>query len=507
MSPFKSYVDDALGIWNDSAPAARVGIVLLMALCVSAIVGVGYWSAQPSYVTLISEADHEKMDRVIDALDKANIKYSLSGAGGNLRVDKSDYSKARMLARGAGVATAQGADMGIGNAFSSPSDRRRLALIKKQQSLAATIRKMNVIEQVDVHLNVPDKGPFERNHSPPSASVMITLLPGSRLSDFQAQSIASLVAFAVEDLDPESVQITDKDGRSYTVADEGMHQIKSQIEFTTETEKRLARKAETQLLHFLGHGNASVQVSLDLTFTNGSKTITSYDAEGKVPNEEDLNTETTKNATPGSVGGVEPNIGNAPVQSAASGVESKTETIKTSYLVPKTEEVQSNTTPIRNLMTVSVLVNSAAENLKGADGNVLPGINERVRAIVENAVGFKKDSDTISVELLPFPEIAPEEEYVPPYDWSQWKEIVRNASLAIGAIVALLIGFLTLKKIKPSEPTQTVEPVVVLDESRSQSIERLVHLANENPEVFAQIIQNWADSPQQGSNESEQRAA
>ena len=501
---YKTYVDSAIEIWNEAAPAARVGIVLLLSICIAAIVAVGYWSSQPTYVTLISDVDHQKMDRVIDALDKANIEYDLSGAGGNLRVAKSDFSKARMLARGAGVAASEGGDFGIAGAFGSPSDRRRAALLKQQRALASTIQKLNVVEQADVHLNVPDKGPFERKTSMPTASVLLTLMPGTILNEQQANSIASLVAFAVEDLEPESVQITDKEGRNYTLSSQGMQHISSQIEYTTENEKKLARKAETQLVHFLGQGNASVQVSLELTFPNGSKKITSYDGDGKVPTEEDLNTETKNSPKQLGAAGVDANLNNNGRNETS--LESKSENIKTTYLVPKTEETVSNTTPIKNFMTVSVLVNSNAEGLTQADGTPLPGISDRVKAIVINAVGYQEATDTISVELFPFPtEVPIEDTFTPPYDWNQWNELARNISLAIAAIVAFLIGFLVLKKISPSSAPAQV--VVQLDETRSQTVDQLTSLLQDNPEMFAQIVQSWAGANKVADGQSEKRAA
>ena len=105
-------------------------------------------------------------------------------------------------------------------------------------------------------------------------------------------------------------------------------------------------------------------------------------------------------------------------RASGSNVQSKTENIKTSYLVPKTEETQTNTTPVRNFMTVSVLVNSAADGVKQEDGAIPPGLDQRVTAIVKNAVGFQDDSDTISVEFLPFPGTELSLEPVaPPFNW------------------------------------------------------------------------------------------
>lgn len=468
--------------------------MLLAVLCTVAIGGVGYWSVQPSYVVLVSEADSDKIDRVIDELDKNGIDYQLSGAGGNLQVDKRDFAKASLIARSSGVSeTSAAGDLPMGGAFGSPTERRNRIRMQKQERLAATIQKMEIVEHADVHLNIPDKGPFERQTSPPSASVMLTLRTGTQLTEQQASSIASFVAFAVEDLTPEGVQITDRDGRSYTVPDDKAKQIGDQVEYIAEAERKLARKAESQLLQFLGYGNASVQVSLDMTFTQGSKKITKYDADGAVPNQEDLISETTTNTEPLPVGaaGVASNLQTSGAVGKTN-VQSKTENIKTSYLVPITEETMANSTPIRNFLSVSVLVNSEAPGIKQADGTMTPGLDEKVDAIVKNAVGFREGTDTISVEILPFPEPALTlTEPQSTFDWTKITDLVEKASLAIAALLAFVLGLMLLRRFGPSNPRESIGEGQ-MEGGRVGNVSELSRLIKENPDVFAQVVKSWS---------------
>ncbi len=495
MRFLQPYIDSMLEIWRDSSPAARIGIGLLAALCIVAIAGVGYWSVQPSYVVLVSSAEGDKVDRVIDALDREGIEYKLTGAGGNLLVDQRDFANARRLARSSGVSTsaAPATEGGFGNPFESPDQRRNTARILKEQRLAESIQKYQVVEHADVHLNIPNRGPFERKTSTPSASVLLTLADGSRLTQEQAHSIATFVAFAVEDLDPTGVQITDKNGNSYITPEEGAAQIGSQVEYTTAAEKRLASKAETQLLSFLGFGNASVQVSLDMTFANGSRTTTKYDPDSKVPTEEDLITESTTNLaeTPQGPTGTAGNLQSRRVGSGNSNSESKTENIKTIYAVGKTEETEASSTPKRNFMTVSVLVNSGAEGVIGEDGALLPGINQKVTDIVKNAVGFRDDSDTISVEFLSFPEVQSSAAPVAtPFDWRNILSIVETASLAVAALFAFLIGWLLLRRYQPPARRTSGGDT----SGRSENVGQLAQLIKDNPEVFARIVKSWSGS-------------
>ena len=494
MNSIKPSIDYLLKVWQENSPASRIGIVLLSVICLIAIGGVGYWSVQPSFVVLISDQDSNKVDRVVNALDGAGIQYQLSGAGGNVLVDKRSYAKARLLVRNQGVSAAGSMSGGsLGGAFGSPTERRNLARIQKQQSLAGTIQKMSAIDHADVHLNIPNKGPFERKTAKPSASVMLTLRQGEGLSEQQASSIASFVAFAVEDMKPEQVQITDKDGRSYNVPNENAHQINSQVEYLEEAERKLARKAEDQLLHFLGFGNASVKVALDLTFKNGSTTTTKYDPDGKVTSEEDLETETTMKAghESGGAAGVASNLQTR--ERGEDAMESKTENIRSTYLVPVTEEVVSNTTPVRNFMSVSVLVNSETGVAKQEDGTLTPGLDEQVTAIVKNAVGFRTETDTISVEFLPFPSSEPETTIVAaPFNWTQLTTIIEKASLAIAAGLAVLLVFLLIRRIDPVAQTSGESSSGQLDRERMESVNQLSNLIKENPEAFAQVIRAWA---------------
>lgn len=473
-------------------------MILLTALCVGVIGLVGYWSMQPKLVTLVSEIDHDKMSAVVDALDKAGISYEVGGAGGVLRVDKRSFAKARLLAKKHGVSTDDAMpESAAGSMWLDPTDRRNLENRKLEASLEASVKKYAAVQAVEIHLNVPARGPFERKVSDPTASVMLTLMPGSRLTDENVLAIASLVAFAVPDLAPEAVGISDRDGNIYVVPDELAGNINGQIEFTNQYERKLARKAETQLNHFLGFGNASVQVSLDMTFERSNKTVVEVDAEGKVVTQENLKSETKteERGVAGGPAGVASNIGDG--TGSASGSESeivsKEETIDSTYLVPKTEESLVNNTPTRNLMTVSVLVNSLAESIQQEDGTVATDMQNRVEQIVRTAVGFREDTDQIFVDFQPFHTTDPAE-VVTPFNWVQLNEIIRNASLAVAAIVAMLIGFLTLRRFqKTTAPAQSVQ----VPSEKAANISQLHELARSNPEVVARIMQSWAGGSRQ----------
>lgn len=511
MKTLKPYIESVLTIWNNSSPAARIGMCLLIGTCALSIVAVGYWSVKPNYVILLSEPEGSQIDAVMSALDKEGISYKLSGGGSNLLVDERYFAKARLLARTSGAVPSEaGGGGGLMDAFMSPEEKRNIAMLQKQQRLATTIEKIDGVQNAVVHLSIPKQSPFVRDRTAPSASVLLTIGPAHVLTDRQATSIANIVAYAVEGLTPDGVQVTDKNGQSYTIASGESQQISTQVEYIGFAERKLADKAQAQLVQFLGPGNASVQISLDLDFTRGSKTTVSYPGQ-KVATEEELVTETTTGSTPSTSGpaGVASNLQTSGGRSGGgSDVLSKTESISSSYLVPKIEETQSTTAPLRNYMTVSVLVNSQAEGIADEQGVIPPTLKGQIEELVKNAVGYRDTSDSISVEFLPFPEAIAVD--AAPFDWSILNTAIEYGALALGAILTFVIGLMLIRQMRPKAeaPADTS-----LNASSSGNINELSKMVEQNPEVFARLIKLWSgdeedqDADASGSSASSTRAA
>jgi flagellar biosynthesis/type III secretory pathway M-ring protein FliF/YscJ len=194
-------------------------------------------------------------------------------------------------------------------------------------------------------------------------------------------------------------------------------------------------------------------------------------------------------------------VSNLSTQGQASGnakvVTSKTEDATTKYEVSKTSLVQRERTPILKLMTVSVLGNTTA--LKDDTGQVPADMKARIESIVTNAIGFVEGRDTINVEFLPFAELeAVESTPVSAIPWGQITEILRNASLAVGALVAFVVAWLLLGRLKPSP----IDSSPASSGAGSARLDQLGKLVEENPEVFSRIVAAWATSTA-GSGQTE----
>ena len=137
-------------------------------------------------------------------------------ATGALSVAEDDLYRARMLvASDAGIAAPQGASemldaMPLGTSRTLEGERLRLA---RERELMLTIREIDGIESVRVHLATPERSVFVRENNPPSASVMLRLVGGRSLSQSQVEAIVNLVAASRAGHERDAVRVVDQNGR------------------------------------------------------------------------------------------------------------------------------------------------------------------------------------------------------------------------------------------------------------------------------------------------------
>ena len=106
-------------------------------------------------------------------------------------MDQRSLPRARMLAESVGLATEKGASSNsMGTMWMDPTERKNLEVRNKERMLEATISSYAVVDKADVHLNVPVNGPFERRIATPTASVLVALRPGQRLTGENVLAIA-----------------------------------------------------------------------------------------------------------------------------------------------------------------------------------------------------------------------------------------------------------------------------------------------------------------------------
>ena len=72
--------------------------------------------------------------------------------------------------------------------------------------------------------------------------------------------------------------------------------------------------------------------------------------------------------------------------------------------------------------------------------------------------------------------------------WSEYEVLVRNASLGVGGLAALILGFMILKKVQPPVPNSKNTSV---DTRRARALASMSETVRRNPEQLKDALRVW----------------
>lgn len=401
-------------------------------------------SAGADRVLYTSLTDAERA-KVVETLEGGGIAYSIDNSTGAIRVSENDVYRAKMLvASNAGIAAPEGAEamldaMPLGTSRTLEGERLRLA---RERELMLTIREIDGIESVRVHLATPERSVFVRENNAPSASVMVRLVGGRSLSPEQVGAIVNLVGASVPGLSPDAVRVVDQTGR---LLSDPKSQQGEGLDLQREHEMKLREQLDALLLPLLGEGNFSAQVQVELEQTEVTTARETYEKEGVVRTESAR--EATRTGAAPAAGGVPGVPANTPPPQAqlvdgppqpttppAAATTSDTETA-TDRAYELGREVAVTTAGPGALKKLSVAVAVSDKALKAA----APLTRQQLQALVSAAVGANTQrGDMVQVVASKFEpaDLAPPAFYEEPW----FAMLVRYGSALIAVLLVLLLA-------------------------------------------------------------------
>lgn len=438
-------------------PAVLKSIPWLVMLALAGLAAI-IWSivGEPAGRSLFEGlADNDKA-AVAQALDGSGIPYTIDRDSGAIKVADADFFKARMLLAQQGLPkSAPGGEevmsaMPLGASRAVEGERLRAA---RETDLARTIEEIDAVAQARVHLAVEQPSVFLRDSSKPSASVMLRLYNGRRLSEAQVQAIVHLVGSSVPGLSPDDVSVVDQTGRllSNEGGDPAARASGAQVQLQSRVEARYAEALDKLLMPLVGMGNYTAEVHADLNFAEVQSTRESFPKDTAVVRQEE-GSWTADGAAGGAAGGIPgalsnqappaaqvaaapngtltPQVPGAPAQAA--GEQGRTsENYNRSYQLDR--EVSVTKAPVGDVKRVTVAVAVRADGAK----KMTPADIAALENLIKGAVGFDQArGDVVAVSVQKFAPIPEVEE--PPFYEAPW---VASAGRNIGVLVlaALLI--------------------------------------------------------------------
>lgn len=193
------------------AGSVAVGLVVLVLVYL-------IWIRKP-FEPLLHDASPEEAASIVSRLKDEGVVYRVSDDGRTILVRKNDAPSIRLDVL-AGEGAAPGAvgfelfnksDMGLTEFAQKINYQRAL-----QGELERSIRRLDAIRSVRVHLSIPERSVFRNEQRPPKASVSVEAREGRRITPTLVEGIQWLVANGVPDLTPREVVVVDSAGRVLT---------------------------------------------------------------------------------------------------------------------------------------------------------------------------------------------------------------------------------------------------------------------------------------------------
>lgn len=445
-------------------PAVRqLGLLLGLAFSVALGVGLVTWSREPNFVPLVANVSERELPAIVSVLEGEGVKYRMQG--GSLLVPAGEVHHLRIKLAGQGLPKGglRGFELldeeqGFGTSSFLETARFNQAL---EGELSKSVAALEGVRNARVHLAIPKRSAFLRDRTGASASVLVSLYPGSTLSDGQIAGIVHLIAASVPNMDSDSVSIVNQKGELLTLAGgssaSNLSVSAEQRGYARSLEEDYARRILELLAPILGVESVRAQVTADIDFTAIERTSEVYGRDKASTRSEQISEERSTASggygAPGTLSNQPPPEGtiaegdNAVATGVATTPERVSKQQTKNYELDRTiSHVNEMPGAIRRL-SVGVVLDYREQVTDGGESERVPLSEEelqRYTLLVKEAVGFS-DARGDSVNLVNAPFLSmPEPEALPAIPlWKQpWVLNVAKQIFAGLGVAVLVFGVL-----------------------------------------------------------------
>jgi len=426
-----------LAVWQKIGLVQQALLIAIVLTCVAAGGLFTHWARRPDMRMLYQSVAPEEASTITEKINEKGIAYELRNGGTSIYVPKENVYQLRLDMAKEGLPTnEQGGyrifddeKIGISPFVQSVNLKRAL-----QEELAKSIQMIDGVVHARIHIVTSEQTLFTSDAGKTTASVVLRLRPGYRLSALNIASITHLVSGSVEGLLADNVTVVDSQGRLLSgESDPTLARGAGTVQdYRERVEQNLQQKAEDMLTAVLGPGRAQVKVHAVIDMNSVSTVTEKYEPKGVAAKEEITSgSETGAAGAPAAGGGTTPPS------------IKKDETILTEYQIGKTVK-QEVILPgeIVSLSVAAVVDLSPPDANQAGAGPQTANIMEPndVETLIENALGLDlAGRDSLKVVNVKFhrpAEMMPQEELSAGLDFIA---IARQASLGIVAVCALVV--------------------------------------------------------------------
>lgn len=385
----------------------------------AAIATILMMSTGSDYAPLLSNIPPEQISTVLNTLRAKNIPHRIEDNSGTILVPKAYLHSTQMTIMaevGAGRIGQIGLELFDKQDFGTTSYAQKINYQRALQGeLSRAINSLDAVNRSKVILALPAKKVFLDDGAKPSASVVVELHAGHKLSEDQVSGITYLVANAVEDMDPGSVSVVDSRGKvlskKYDPAVEGSAHL---MDVKKKVESHFEERIESILARVVGEGKVIARVNATLNPQRISLVSEEVDPDRtairSVQTEEESSNGNRSNPT--GVPGARANLPGADEAGKVTFNQDVNREVKTTnYAVPKIVKNIVESAGTISKVSVAVMVDGVYQEIPGANGEEpkkqwSPREEEelqRFETLIKNVIGFDQArGDSISLESFQF---------------------------------------------------------------------------------------------------------
>lgn len=454
--------------WGSLKGRQKASMLTAATILLAGLIGLVVWANYVTYQPLFTNLRPEQVPAIVESLKSKKEQYRLTYGGTVIEVPSERVLDLRLSLAGEGVLkdgmvgfeVFDKGGIGVTNFVERLNYQRAL-----QGELMRTINELDAVDGSRVHIVLPHESLFVRDERPATASVVLKLVPGTKIDKAQVNGIVNLVAASVEGLKAENVSVVDTEGRTLAAPKDGSvaGTPSTLLEYQENMERRLEARVTEFLERVVGPGKAIAKVQATLEMKSVETTAESYNPDSRVARSEQNRSEVRKNVGPDAAGvpGTASNLpGNATANATGNGNVSMERTeATTNYEVDKTVSHSVQAPGQLKRLSVAVLIDgtykagaaaaAAAAATAPAKAEYVARTAEEMKMfdqIVRNAVGFSDDrNDEVSVTNMQFHQL--DSDITSDANNIPWERPVRYGMVILGMFLIFMLLRPLLKSI------------------------------------------------------------
>jgi len=412
MDNFQDFLGQLGERFNQLSQGKKVAALSLVALALASLLVMSLWLKAPDYQLLYANLSQEDAGAIVEKLKNQKIPYEVSNGGRTIRVASDMIHETRLQLAGEGLP--EGSDVGLEMFEDTPlgmTDFIQKINFQRalQGELTRTIKTLDAVAQVRVHLVIPKDNLFRKQKPKGKASITLKLKSGKSLSEGQIQGIVHLVSASVGSIEASNVVIVDVNGNLLSGGkepSEGAMMSTSNFKHKLRVQKELQAKIIKMLEDALGSGKVIAKISADLDFEQVERTEEIFDPDSQVVRSENQISESSVGSIPpGGIPGVQALVPSGEDSGSGAGQAAQRNKSNAVFNYEINKEVRRISKPVGEITKLSVAV-MIDGTMAGDPAEYQPRTPEEMAKylqMVQSAVGFDAErGDVVQVENIQF---------------------------------------------------------------------------------------------------------